>query len=49
MASANIPLSVRYKVWKEAIKAAALLDGLLTVNINGAVKSRFMHAFGVNP
>ena len=49
MASANIPLEVKYKVAKEAIKTAALLDGLLTIDINGTVMSRYEHAFGKNP
>jgi hypothetical protein len=49
MAAANIPLTIRYKIWKEAAKTAALFDGLMTVEINGVVKSRFQHAFGFNP
>jgi hypothetical protein len=49
MAAANIPLTIRYKIWKEAAKTAALLDSLMTVEINSVVKSHFQHAFGFNP
>ena len=49
MAAANIPLSIRYKIWKEAAKTAAQLDGLIPVDIGGVIKSRYEHAFGVNP
>jgi hypothetical protein len=49
MAAANIPLTVRCKIWKKAAKTAALLDGLMTVKINDSVKLRYQHAFGHNP
>ena len=49
MTAANIPFDKRFKLWKEAVKTATLLDGLLVVEMNGVFKTRFEHAFGSNP
>ena len=49
MNQANIPLSVRYKVFKEAFKTATLLDGLQTTSIDEKIATRYMHFFGSNP
>jgi hypothetical protein len=35
MARANVPLKVRYKLFKEAFAAATLLNGLMTVEVDG--------------
>ena len=49
LAAANIPGSLRYKLWKEAISTATDLDGLMVNDVNGKVKSKYEHAFGKNP
>jgi hypothetical protein len=35
MVRANIPMKVRYKVWREAFKVATLLDGLTVITVDG--------------
>jgi hypothetical protein len=32
---ANIPIQIRYKIFKEAFKTATLLDGLMVVEVDG--------------
>jgi hypothetical protein len=49
MASANIPVEVRFKLWKEAIQMATDPDGLILRNIEGNTKTRSEHAYGSNP
>ena len=49
MYQANIPLSVRYKVFKEAFKTATLLDGLMTTRLDNKLATRYIHFFGKNP
>ena len=39
MTAANVPLTKRYKIWKEAVKTATLLDELLVVSIFGQAKT----------
>jgi hypothetical protein len=42
--------ATRFKIWKEAMKTATLLDGLLIIEIlDGQAKTRFEQAFGTNP
>lgn len=49
MAAAHVPDSIRYKLWREAITTATLLDGLQLVTVKSVTKTRYEHAFGVNP
>jgi hypothetical protein len=49
MTAANVPFAMRFKIWKEAVKTATLLDGLLVIQVGGQLKTRFEHAFGSNP
>jgi hypothetical protein len=43
MSAANVPKTIRYKVYAEAIKTATLLDGLMLMEINGVTKMRYEH------
>jgi hypothetical protein len=49
MARANVPLKVRYKLFKEAFTTATLLDGLMTVEVDGKLATRHQHFCGKNP
>jgi hypothetical protein len=49
MASVNIPVELRYKLWKDAIQTATDLDGLILCTIEGSTKTRYEHAYGSNP
>jgi Ser-tRNA(Ala) deacylase AlaX len=49
MASADIPVEVRYKLWKEAIQMATDLDQLILRTIEGSTKTRYEHAYKSNP
>jgi hypothetical protein len=49
MHRANVPINIRYKVWKEAFKTATLLDGLTVIKLNGVEATRFVHWGGENP
>jgi hypothetical protein len=49
MARANVPLKVRYKLFKEAFATATLLDGLMTVEVDGELATRCQHFCGKNP
>jgi hypothetical protein len=40
---------MRKTLMPEAVKTATFLDGLIPININGAVKSKFVHRFGFDP
>jgi hypothetical protein len=46
MYAANLTLELRYRLYREAFQTATLLDGLLPVEINGVVKSRYNHWSG---
>jgi hypothetical protein len=46
---ANVPLIIRYKVFKEAFKTATYLDGLMSVKIQDTVATCYVHFFGENP
>ena len=35
MAKANIPMTIRYRVYSEAFKMAMLLDGLAAIELDG--------------
>jgi hypothetical protein len=43
MSAANVPETIRYKVYSEAFRTATLLDGLMPVEINGITKTRYEH------
>ena len=49
MHRANIPLDMRYKVVREAIKTASLLDGLAVIELDGKTMTRFEHWSGKIP
>jgi hypothetical protein len=48
MNQANVPLIIRYKVFKEAFKTVTQLDGLMAVTLQGKVATRYTHCFGCN-
>lgn len=43
MHHANVPLKLRYKLYKEALKTATLLDGLIATTLDGGTKMRVEH------
>jgi hypothetical protein len=43
MSAANIPMSVRYKVWVKAFEHATALDGLIVIDIGGKSATRYEH------
>lgn len=49
MSAANIPMSVRYKVWVKAFDHATALDGLIVVTIDGLTATRYEHWYGGLP
>jgi hypothetical protein len=46
MFQANLPLEMRYRLFREAFQTATLLDGLVPVEINGKISSRYDHWSG---
>jgi hypothetical protein len=49
MARANVPLEVRYKIWRHAFKTATLLDGLTVETVGGKTATRYVLWAGENP
>jgi hypothetical protein len=49
MQLANVPKETKYRLYKEAIKTATLLDGLVVSEINGKLGTRYEHWSGKNP
>jgi hypothetical protein len=49
MHRANVPLKIRYKVWKEAFKTATLLDDLTAITLDDVTATRYVHWNGQNP
>jgi hypothetical protein len=49
MYSANVPMNIRYKVWTEAFKTATLLDGLVPIELDGKIATRYEHWCGKIP
>jgi hypothetical protein len=43
MAAANVPESIRYRIYSEAFKTDTLLNGLIPIEINGITKTRYEH------
>jgi hypothetical protein len=48
MARANVPMKVRYRIYSEAFKMATLLDGLVPIEIDGVIATRYVHWCGKN-
>ena len=46
---AHVPLEYRYKLLRDCYATAAMVDGLMIVNVNGKFASRFEHFCGANP
>ena len=46
---AHVPLEFRYKLFRDCYATAAINDGLMLVELNGVLKSRFEHFCGQNP
>ena len=49
MHHANIPIELRYKLFREALMTATLLDGLAVITLNEVKAPRFMHYYGHMP
>ena len=49
MAAANLPPTVKAKLFKEAFATATVLDSLATVELDGATKSRYEWFYGSAP
>ena len=48
MASANVPQDMCYRLFREAMTTATLLDNLMVVNVSGKEGTRFEHFTGKN-
>ena len=46
MIDANVPLAIRYRLFREAFQTATLLDGLVPIELDGITKSRYAHWSG---
>ena len=49
LSAAGIPKNYRKLFWREAFQTATLLDGLITVEVEGKKLSRFEHWYGKAP
>jgi hypothetical protein len=49
LSAANIPMSIRYKVWVKAFQHATNLDGLAVIVIAGKTATRYEHWCGRMP
>ena len=49
MHQANVPVSIRYKIYPKVLTCATKLDGLVMIDVNGKTKSRYEHFFGSRP
>ena len=49
MVAAHVPQSIRYRLFREAMTTATLLDNLMVVSIDGKEGTRFEHFAGKNP
>ena len=49
MHHANVPAEYRIKLFRDCYETAALLDGLMIVEVDGKLASRFEHFAGKNP
>jgi hypothetical protein len=48
MVKANIPVKYRYHLFREALRTATELDGLVVLEIKGKQATRYEHMFGTN-
>ena len=46
---AHVPLEYRYKLFRDCYATAAMVNGLMIVNVNGKFASGFEHFCGANP
>jgi hypothetical protein len=46
---ANVPEGLRKVLMLEAVKTATLLDGLIPIDIEGSIKTRYEHQYGTLP
>jgi hypothetical protein len=46
MSDANVPMSLKYLVFREALMTATLLDGLVVLEIDGKAATRYVHFYG---
>ena len=49
MHHAHVPMEYCYKLFRDCYETAAILDGLMIVEVNGKKASRFEHFAGKNP
>lgn len=49
MARAHVSEKIRYRIYSEAFKTATLLDGLIPIELDGTVKTRYEHWCGKIP
>jgi hypothetical protein len=49
MAHANVPHKIKYKLFKEAYKTSALLDGFVVISCNDIEDTRYIHWGSHNP
>ena len=49
MHHANVPAEYRFKLFRDCYETAALLDGLMMVEVEGKLASHFEHFAGKNP
>ena len=49
MAHANMPMDIRYRVFRECMITATLLDGLTVIELGGITATRYVHWCGANP
>jgi hypothetical protein len=46
---ANVPLLVRYMIWREAFKKTVTLLDLMSIDVGGVIDTRCVHWGGKNP
>ena len=49
MHHAHMPMEYHYKLFRDCYETAAILDGLMIVEVNGKMASQFEHFAGKNP
>jgi hypothetical protein len=49
MARANVPMVIRYKIWREAFRTATMLDGLTVATTDGQTGTLYVLWCGENP
>jgi hypothetical protein len=46
---ANISFQYQFHLFRDAFKTATYIDGLIVVEVNGKIASRYEHFYGVHP